>query len=102
MEVQVRTTDGALKFFESVFEAFEYAKTDHEAWKISWTEGRSTRVRFVRVGEDTWKFYPLLVDLDLQSKRGTPDGHGTPDGIQGPLGHGTPDGIQGPLSTERR
>ena len=67
LDVQVRTVDGGLRYFESVWDAFEHAKTDQEVWKISWTEKESQhRIRFVRNDDDTWAFEPLLVEIMLK------------------------------------
>jgi len=66
MDVQVRTNDGGLNFFKSVFDAFEYAKTDLEVWKISWNDPRNhMRIRFVRTGSDSWRFDPILTTNDI-------------------------------------
>jgi hypothetical protein len=70
LDVQVRSYNGGLNYFNSVTDAFEYAKTDFEVWKISWHEKESQRrVRFVRMDDDTWKFEPLLIDLNIEPKR---------------------------------
>lgn len=48
LEVQTRDNRGELRFFTSVFEAFEYAQTAPEVWKVSWAEESGKRLRFTR------------------------------------------------------
>ena len=66
MEVQLRNNEGALLYFDSVFNAFEFATTDPEVWKISWLDEVSKqRVRLVRTVTGDWKFEPMRLPKEL-------------------------------------
>lgn len=62
-EVQTRDDVGALRFFNSVMEAFTYAEENKAVWKVSfWVhqEIHAERVRFVRGPDNTWIFEPII------------------------------------------
>lgn len=67
MEIQLRTDEGELLYTDSVFDAFEYARTHPAVWKISWgEEGKSNRVRLVRTKWGDWKFEPMVISSELR------------------------------------
>ena len=62
MEVQTRSNDGTLKFFETVKEAFEYAKENSDIWKVSFDGNRFVRIETVD-GKWAWAYRPLLAEV---------------------------------------
>lgn len=67
-EVQTRNNDGELKYFSSVFEAFQYAESNLDVWKVSWTDETGKRVRFTR-SIDAWLFRPMPVGILFEDFR---------------------------------
>lgn len=67
MDVQLRTEEGELIYFDFVFDAFRYADVHPEVWKISWREdGKKHRVRLVRDKWSNWKFEPMIISKELR------------------------------------
>lgn len=48
MEFQTRDCDGALRFFTTIKEAFQYATSNESVWKVSFTLPTGERVRFIK------------------------------------------------------
>lgn len=67
MEVQTRTDKGALRFFDDVKAAFDYAKSNKEVWKISFGGVRLVRIRLVTANnpneEDIGWFYQPMDEI---------------------------------------
>jgi len=55
MEIQTRSEDGALSFFSSLEQAFDYAEKTPEVWKVSFNAEDGTRCRFIRRGDGSTK-----------------------------------------------
>ena len=69
MEVQTRSHDGTLKFFQTAKEAFEYAKDNPEIWKVSFNGARLVRVETVD-GKWAWAYRPILSDVLAEVLKG--------------------------------
>ena len=59
-EVQTRDEDGAIRFFQTIKEAFGYAERHPGVWKVSWSDSDThERLRFVRTVSGDWKYDPI-------------------------------------------
>jgi hypothetical protein len=64
MEVQTRSESNGLRFFTSVYNAFEAAERDSSIWKISFNAQNGERVRLIRefdvpTAKMIWKYEPM-------------------------------------------
>ena len=62
MEIQVRSDETGMRYFETFKEAFEYAEKDKTVWKISWWDTDKVKVRMIRHG-DFWNYEPIVLDV---------------------------------------
>jgi len=58
MEVQTRSEENGVEFFETIAEAFTHAINDKTVWKVSFTH-RGERFRFVRTDNNEWVNEPM-------------------------------------------
>ena len=63
MEVQTRTAEGELFYFDTLAEAYSYAEKDPSVWKISFALPTGERVRLVR--RELWDNLRLWVWEDM-------------------------------------
>lgn len=58
-EVQTRTHCGELKYWPTLRDAFIYAKSNEDVWKISFETVPGERCRLVKEGDDKWSYEDL-------------------------------------------
>jgi len=58
MEIQTRTHDGTLRLFDDVKDAFNYANSNKEVWKISFGGVRLVKIHAENWG-DAWYYQPM-------------------------------------------
>ena len=66
MEFQTRA-NGELRFFNTMNEAMEYAKSNPEVWKISFGLPTGERIRLVHTvieGQVNWIYEPILFNVE--------------------------------------
>lgn len=60
-EVQTRSDEGELRYFDTIAEAMAYAESEPLVWKVSFAVG-DERVRLVRNGHGQFVYEPLLAE----------------------------------------
>lgn len=91
MEVQTRSHNGEIRRFKTLLEAFLYADTEYNVWKISFNAEDGSRVRLVerfdeQQGDRCWRFEPLDVaypsglDWDHENDNAGDRSHKIPSG----------------------
>lgn len=58
--IQTRDAEGALRYYQTLKEAMEYANSNLSIWKVSFNCESGERVRLVRDEEDTWVYEPIM------------------------------------------
>jgi len=61
-EVQVRSEKTGIRTFPTIKEAFDFAETNFDVWKISFDAANGERVRLVRFGvsANTFLYEPIM------------------------------------------
>jgi hypothetical protein len=68
-EAQTRTYKGELKYWLTLQDAFIYAKSNEDVWKISFPTGSGERCRLVKKvvrGKDVWWVYEDIMTEVLE------------------------------------
>ena len=61
MEYQTRDHDGECRVFPSFKEAIEYAESNPDVWKVSFTTPEGDRIRLVETS-DGWTYDPIVIE----------------------------------------